>query len=314
MVKKKNKILLKFLLLFITIIMVTVNFEPTYIYAEINKDYGESGSQISDELLDSKNDDPNALVGLLSSFVLLVGRLISTIVAWMIKLIGATDATFPWADQIIFNAIPILDVNFINPSAGSFFLKSDGITMTTIGEIIRNIYFTGLSISLGFMGIVIGVLAIKLAISSIGSQKAKYKEAIVSWATALVLIFGMHFLISLLFYLNESLVKVASKIVIDASAESGMQISMSNGNVEVNGVVSGLGEYFLEKASEGVDDGDWFKAFKTRPVPAVLYLMFVFQSLTFLIAYFKRFFYVVILSMLAPYVVIYDFLSKSISL
>ncbi len=309
---KVKKFFSIFILICIFISGINSTIKP--VYAEINSDYGETGTALSDDLLDSKNDDPNALIGLLSSFILLVGRLIETLVGWMMKLIGAADAKFPWADQIIFNAIPILDVNFINPAPGSFFLKSDGETLTTIGEIVKNIYFTGLSISLGFMGIVIAVLAIKLAISSIGSQKAKYKEAIVAWATALVLMFGMHYLLSFVFYMNESMVKVASKIVVDSTAQSGTQLTISNGTANVNGVVSGLGEYFLDKASEGVDDGDWFKAFKTRPIPAVLFLVFVLQSLTFLFAYFKRFFYVIILSMLAPYVVIYDFLTKSITL
>ena len=53
---------------------------------------------------------------------------------------------------------------------------------------------------------------------------------------------------------------------------------------------------------------------KAAPIPTVLYLVFLIQSLMFLFAYFKRLFYVVILAIIAPIVVIYDFLGKAVSL
>ena len=116
---------------------------------------------------------------------------------------------FPYSDKIIFNTIPILDVNFINPANGSFFKDSDG-NWTDLGKIIRNIYFTILAISLSFLTLLIGVIAIRLAISTIASEKAKYKEAIINFLTCIILLFGLHFLLSFTFYVNEKLVEVAS--------------------------------------------------------------------------------------------------------
>lgn len=279
------------------------------VYAEINHDYGETGNKLEDGVMDEETEDGVSLIGLLATFVVTIARLFATLIAWLIHLIGhTTEARFPYADQIIFNTIPVLDCNFINPAEGSLLKDSSGYT--PIGEIIRNIYFTGLSIGLGFMGIVVAVMAIKLAISSIGSQKAKYKEAIVTWATALVLLFGMHYLIAMLFFLNEKLVEVASTIVTSATENANLQIGSNN--PRTNGVVSGLGDFFYEKAI-GNNTG-LLGAFKTKPIPAALYLMFIVQSVFFLFSYFKRFFYVIILSLLAPYVVIYDFFKKAIGI
>ncbi len=302
---KKRKFALFAMVIFILVCIFLGKFStPTY--AEVNFNYGEK-AEVDTSSSDTKADS-GGLLGLLASGVLGFGKLLQIIVALLMNLLSLSNGKdFPWADRIIFNTIPILDVNFINPAKGSFFLDSSG-TRTTIGEVVSNIYFTGMSIALGFLSIVVAVMAIKLAISSIAAEKAKYKEAIVTWLTALVLLFGMHFLLSFIFYLNEKLVEVASQIVVDATASTGLQIG--NKNVNTGAVVSGLGEYYSTKATEGASG--WLAVFETKPIPAVLFTIFVVQSIMFLFAYFKRFFYVIILSLLAPYVVIYDFFRKAI--
>lgn len=128
-------------------------------------------------------------------------------------------AFFPWADKIIFNTIPILDVNFINPAPGSLMKDTSG-NETTIGKMIRNMYFTSLSLAIGFLGIVIAVAAIRLAVSTIASEKAKYKEAIVQWLTCIVLLFVLHYLLAFMFYLNERLVVIAGKISSEMLSEA----------------------------------------------------------------------------------------------
>lgn len=117
--------------------------------------------------------------------------------------------SFPWADKIIFNSLPFLDVNFINPEPGSFFLSLSG-TETQIGKLIKSVYFTVLSICLGFFGIAVAANVIKMLIATLPSAKARYKELINATVMSLVLIFGCHYIISFVFYLNEQLVQVAA--------------------------------------------------------------------------------------------------------
>ena len=57
-----------------------------------------------------------------------------------------------------------------------------------------------------------------------------------------------------------------------------------------------------------------WKASKINYEGAFLYVIFFVQSLAFFIAYIKRFFYVVILALLAPAVILYDFFVKSLAL
>ena len=224
-------------------------------------------------------------------------------IGWCIEKLGSLVVNlltgvkmFPWADRVIFNSVPLLDVNFINPAPHSLFLtiENNAETYTKVGNAVRSVYFSGMSIGLGFFGIIVAVMAIKLALSSIASEKAKYKEAIVNWFTALVLLFSLHYILSFVFYLNEQLVDVAGSIVntkIKASPDAK--------------TVSDLGQYFKAEATK-----DWST---DTFIAWVVYSVFVVQSLMFFYAYVKRLFFVVILAVISPFVVIYDFLKKAIS-
>ena len=278
-------------------------------YAMVNTDYYDlvSNSSIADQNGDDEASEPGNLLGLVMIAVLQVGKIVENLVNRLMGVLGT--AVFPWADYIIFNCIPILDVNFINPTTNSLF--GSGFSGGNIGNIFRNIYFTGLSIAVGFLGIIVAVMAIKMAISTIASEKARYKESIVTLLTTLILLFGTHYLLSFTFYLNEKLVEVASNIVQNIETKDTKVDGTSKTAVEI---VSGMGQYFYDKALADGGKTSVLKVQKAAPIPTVLYLMFIVQSLMFLFAYFKRLFYVAILSVMAPIVVIYDFLRKAISM
>ncbi len=188
------------------------------IFGVTNSEYG--GDEAAIDITESTIKN-NLVLDYIGQFIFAIGNIFQSVTSWIMGVFTG-KSVFPWADKVIFNTIPLLDVNFINPDPTSLFSLTNELG---IGEIIRNIYFTALSISLGFMGIIIAVLAIRLAISSIGSEKAKYKEAITTWATSLVLLFGMHYFISFMFYMNEELVIVASKILNNTIEESGAMIA-----------------------------------------------------------------------------------------
>ncbi len=306
-VKKRN-----WSLVFIIIVVFMFFANPiTQVRAEVNKTYGDKQTGVGSYDDPTSVDDDAGIVGLLSIAILQIGHLLEGIVAWLMGLLtgNVSDAQFPWADQIIFNTLPILDVNFIHPADGSLFSLKAGTGV--IGDVIRNIYFTGMSIAVGFLSIIVGVMSVRMAITTIASTKATYKESIVNLLTTLVLVFGLHFMLSGMFYLNEKLVEVASTIVTNLVKEEGGSEGSSNTPTSI----SGMGTYFYDTA---IDQGGTTKLIlwdipAAAPIPTVLYLLFIGQSLVFLIAYFKRFFYVVILAVIGPFVVIYDFLKKAIS-
>lgn len=300
--KKIKKI---FILLFICFSVCTLfNYYPkNLVYAEINTSYGDPSATTVDSSANEQGG--NGLLGLVGIAIYSFGTLIEWITSNIMGLFcGSTF--FPWADRIIFNNITMLDVNFINPAQGSLFKDAAGFT--AIGNAVRGVYFTGISIALGFLGIVVAVMAIKIALSTIASEKAKYKESIKDWITAIILIFGMHYVLAFTFYLNEKLVEVASQIVLN------MNNSTTTAATSDSPLVS-MGENFKNSAipDEFKESGFFGKLNnldKINVTEAILYTVLVIQSLMFLFAYLKRFFYVVILGVISPFVVVYDFLTK----
>ena len=127
-----------------------------------------------------------------------------------------------------------MDVNFINPASNSF------LGQPKVSAVIKNLYSTILALSVSFFGILVLITAIKLVISTIASEKAKYKKAIVDWLVGFIMLFCIHYGISFMFYLNEQLVVVASKIV-SAQLETITAEAMIEASYQVQDLIDSVG-------------------------------------------------------------------------
>lgn len=132
----------------------------------------------------------------------MVESLITNFSKWLFKI-----NAFPWEDYIVYNSLPYLDINFFSYSNGSIFSIGEN---ATVGDLIRNIYFTLLTFAVGLLGLGVAITAIRLSISTIAAEKAKYKEAITKCLYTVIMLFSVHFLISFIFYTNETIVEAAS--------------------------------------------------------------------------------------------------------
>lgn len=192
------------------VVMLFTNFSG--VFGAVNESY-ETPTNVSESALDKKIKDSillDALANMLNAIASLAEYLIGAVFE---SLTG--DKIFPWADRIIFNAIPFLDINFLNPDEHSLFGSSS--TPSILGEVVQKVYSTIFSLAVLFLGVAVGVMAIRLAISSIAAEKAKYKQAIVNWATCIVMLFLMHYILAFVFWVNEQMVTIASGIFLDAS-------------------------------------------------------------------------------------------------
>lgn len=206
---RKSFINLKFLkVIFICFIIFQLVFAPS-VNAEINSQYSDTSNTF-----ESTEEDATSLLSIFADVVLPIVfpivTAIESLVSFFMRILTG-EYMFPWGDKIVFNTIPLLDVNFINPSEGSLFMGANQ-QFTVVGDIVRNVYFSILGICLVFLGVCVAITGIKLALSSIAHEKAKYKEAINATLITIVLIFSMHYVISFVFYINEQLVIVASNL------------------------------------------------------------------------------------------------------
>ena len=187
------------------------------IFGATNPEYKPTVN-VTDSALDSK----------IKSSVLLdtLANMINAVASLAEKLIGEVfytltkDKIFPWADRIIFNGIAFLDINFLNPDTNSLFGNSSDPTI--LGTVVKQVYSTVFSLAVLFLGVAVGIMAIRLAISTIAAEKAKYKQAIVNWATCIVMLFLMHYILAFVFWVNEQMVQIASGILKNTISESGL--------------------------------------------------------------------------------------------
>lgn len=208
MKKKTQKIIICISL----VVMLFVNFSG--VFGATNPEYTPTVN-VSENALDTKIKDSillDALANMINAIASLAEYLIGAVFS---ALTG--DNIFPWADRIIFNGIGFLDINFLNPAENSLFV-SDGET-SILGEVVQQVYSSIFSLAVLFLGVAVGVMAIRLAISSIAAEKAKYKQAIVNWATCIVMLFLMHYILAFVFWVNEQLVRVASGVLIQTIEE-----------------------------------------------------------------------------------------------
>lgn len=197
------------------VVMLFTNF--TSVFGATNLDYTPE-KKVSETALDSKIKDSillDALANMINAVASLAEYLIGAIFS---ALTG--DNIFPWADRIIFNGIAFLDINFLNPDPSSLFGST--IEPSILGKVVRNVYSTIFSLAVLFLGVAVGVMAIRLAISSIAAEKAKYKQALVNWGTCMIMLFLMHYVLAFVFWINEQMVQVASGIFLQAVAKSGV--------------------------------------------------------------------------------------------
>lgn len=206
----KKKIWLKGILTVALFVMVFITYLNP-VFAATNNEYNSDTGVTTNMVQKSINND-NPLVDPIANFVYFIGATVEWLLGSMTGMVTGMN-TMPWADMILYNAVPMLDVNFLNPDPNSMISQMD--------EIIKKTYYTIFSLALAFFGIAVVVMAIKLAISSIAEEKAKYKSAITNWLMAVVLMFTIHYFMSFIFYLNESVVKMASKIASDSIESSG---------------------------------------------------------------------------------------------
>lgn len=419
---KKNKNIYRVITFSIIFLIFTVCiFNFNCVYGKINETYGKGNSDGAFDVEQSTSD--SSILKAIAWFIYHIAEFVEDIITYIMGWVTSSKV-FPYADAIIFNSLRFLDVNFISPDRGSVFLNTSG-EQTIIGKTVGTIYYTIFTLSIAFLGVAVGVMAIKLVISSIAEEKAKYKQAIKNWIFALILVFASHYLVSFIFFVNEQLVEVASNILLsnvgkvnilegiydetldpdyvlfcdkklirfnvesnhfirstedisdseetyyrDLIENTGRiysdialdlesldtYIGYANDYIDENGVenfdgfdleeyrpantrgkssdVTVLNEFFHDALSEEnlktydentkekevdnffSDMSIFFKYYFLaggQIIMAILYAIFIVQSLMYLVSYLKRLFYIVTLALFAPIIVIFDFVTKIIA-
>jgi hypothetical protein len=217
------------------VLMIIVFTSLGTLYAKTNGNYATDTVNV-EFVNDVMNN--NALASPIGGFLLFIGGLIEWALGAISQVVsGGGDTVMPWADAILFNAVPILDVNFMNPDPNSI--------VSQLSSVISSIYNVVLGLAIIFFSFAVMLMAVKLAVSSIAAEKARYKDALSNWALGLVMLFTVHYLISFIFFLNEGMVEVASNIVTTQIKDTKFVLNSEQDTVNI------LNKYINNEESNG---------------------------------------------------------------
>ncbi len=179
--------------------------------------------------------------------------------------VGLKSVIFAGAE----NCSNFLDINFFNFADGNNIIVDFRMAVAKWYYILRLISAAILLVILIYVGI-------RMAISTIASEQAKYKQMLVDWVTSLALLFLLHYIVIFVVTINSTLVQAIYDVNKDDS---------------VGGLLSSLALAAFHPGLEGF-------------AVSVIYLLFVGEIFSFLLLYMKRMITVGFLIMISPLITI----------
>lgn len=216
-------------------------------------------------------------------------------------------------ESILFNRVPILNANIFETASVRYDAdksvqetdadKTDKTDKNNkIVPIIRNAvakwYYILRLIAIAFMLLVLIFVGIKMALSTVASEKAVYKQMLVDWVAGMIIVFTIHYIMIAIFAINDGIV-------------NGLQALLTENNeIELEEYQYGLDENGkVESKTFNEMETTLYESARTRAYSLsltdgftgmIIYGVLVYYAWRFAIKYFIRVFNIMILTIVAP--------------
>ncbi len=288
--KKTKKLLIVLILIILIIQVFSCLTNSSFASATISTDDTVESTENSD------TESGNALEDLIGGAIDGIAGVLLIVPRWLITILGgvlgiimgffAQDGSLMGTvksggltlEDILFNRVQLLDVNFFDFS---------GSTKSTSYMIRENvaIWFTSIrNIAIIVLAIIAVYVGIRMALSTIAEDKAKYKTMLIDWLTSLALVFVLQYIMIFTIGINNAFINVLSKGLTDNS----------------NGQYSNYSDQsnvFLQQAL-------FNPSFTTGFGSAIIYLLLQGITFVFLLSYIRRMITIAFLIVISPLVTI----------
>ena len=278
-----KKILEKFMITLL-IIMVFSNFIGTIpVYAATDPDNALEGFF-------------NILTGLLGGLVgiltlperlaaISVANVMNDFTATVAFVDNDTSTTGIWFDtitpfDILFNKVKVVDINFfdITDATGT----DEGAIVNKIRKGVAKWYYAMRNIAASILLCILIYVGIRMAISTVASDRAMYKRMLVDWVCSLLLIFVLQYIMIFTIYTNNAIVK---------AIETAVRLEVGTGDTATKEI---------NEAFDAIEDvaNDVFNI--NALAATVVYCMLIWQTLGLFISYFNRMIKIAFLIIISP--------------
>ncbi len=121
-------------------------------------------------------------------------------------------------EDIVYNRVPLFDINVFSDTAGGEDIKDNSI-VSTIRTVIATWYVSIRNVVAILLGILLVYTGLRMAIATVASDRAKYKEFLIGWLKSIIILFSINYVLIIVLNLNDLLVSMFSK---GSSSESQM--------------------------------------------------------------------------------------------
>lgn len=192
-------------------------------------------------------------------------------------------------EKIFANEVPALDANFINP-------KTDGYTdeqqkksiAIQLQETISSWYNALRNLVVVLLLSILLYVGIRMMLTSVSSDKAKYKQMLMDWIVALCLLFFLHYIMSFTMTFVEIITKGLS--------------GATDINITINDTENGITPSFKTNLTGYCRMQVQYEDFGERMVYLIFYIALVVYTFMFTWKYMKRAITMAFLTLMAPLV------------
>lgn len=293
MKKYLEKILIIFLIFLIVFNFTISSFVHT-VNAQPEEENYETNLETEDDIPDTVikyRDSLNPIlllmqgVGIIVDLFLFLPRLIGLTAGWTIQgllagvlSMGGTlndESYFATPYEIIFDKYKITDINFFNLTDPDI-QDETKIGIKVFRQNVSLFYYIMRLIAIAILAIVLVYIGIRMALSTIASEKATYKKMLADWATSLALVFLLHYIMIAVININSIIIQVLADVADDIKLENFMTSA------------------FIRSLGLGI----------TPTISTLIFTMLIMQTLMFLITYMKRMLTVGFLIVISPLITI----------
>lgn len=222
----------------------------------------------------------NGIVGVFFYFVKLLPLMAARILMSIMGLaINGSDSVISGLslDQILFNEVPILGINFFETATGT-----NAATINLIREQVSIWYVAIRNIAAVILAVMALYIGIRMAISSVAEEKARYKRMLTDWVVSIVLLFVLHYIMILIININDGLVEVL-KVARDNSTNASTVMD--------------------EAFARAMSLSDMF-SFTSQLANMAIYVMLAVMTFIFFCTYVKRMVTIAFLIMISPLITV----------
>lgn len=213
---------------------------------------------------------------------------------------GIDEVNIPYIrytpEEIFANRVPALDVNFINPSVkvntgdakkDEEWNENHNIAMQ-LQPVISSWYIAIRTLALVALLSVLVYLGIRMLITSVAADKAKYKKMIMDWIVGICLLFVLHYIMSFALTMSEV---ITSMLGPNTTQSINVKFINHENEISFSGNLMSYVRFMIQSNDTSTGVGFFF-----------LYLMLVIYSIRFTWVYLKRVVNMAFLTIIAPFV------------